>query len=145
MLEKKSKINGLCNKVQLELSPEEARVIADGKLQTLSSSKKTLLRELQLKMTMQGLYPKTIMDYTREPVVYAPGNVRATLDYNIRTGMNRTDFLNPDSITIPAGNAPIVLEVKWAAFLTSVIRDIVQIPKPHTSAFSKYAVCRMYG
>ncbi len=94
-------------------------------------------------MTMQGLYPKTIMDHTREPVVYAPGNVRATLDYNIRTGMNRTDFLNPDSITIPAGNAPIVLEVKWAAFLTSVIRDIVQIPKTHTSAFSKYAVCRI--
>ena len=95
-------------------------------------------------MTMQGLYPKTIMDYTREPVVYVPGNVRATLDYNIRTGINCTDFLNPDSITMP-GNAPIVLEVKWDTFLTSVIRDIVQIPNTHTSAFSKYAVCRMYG
>lgn len=85
------------------------------------------------------------MDYTREPFVYGPGNVRVTLDYDIRTGLGGTDFLDPDCVTIPAARAPVILEVKWDAFLPSLIRDIVQIPGTRTSAFSKYAACRIYG
>ena len=42
-------------------------------------------------MCSQCLRPKTIVDYTREPFVYGPGNVRITLDYNIRTGLGNTD------------------------------------------------------
>ena len=50
--------------------------------------------ELYSKMLSQGLKPKTIVDYTRDPFVFPPGNVRVTIDYNIRTGAFRTDFLN---------------------------------------------------
>ena len=96
-------------------------------------------------METQGLRPRTIVDYTREPFVYAPGNVRVTLDYDIRTGMSCTNFLDPDCVTIPAGDAPVILEVKWDAFLPALIRDIVQVPRTHPSAFSKYAACRIYG
>ena len=95
-------------------------------------------------MLSQGLRPRTIVDYTREPFVFGPGNVRVTLDYNIRTGLGCTDFLNPRCVTIPARDAPIVLEVKWDSFLPSIVRDIVQIPQSHTAAFSKYAACRVY-
>lgn len=145
LLEKKSKLSGLCQKVQTELSLEEAQAISGGNVQALSDTEKPLLQELYLKMNAQGLRPKTIVDYTREPFVYAPGNVRVTLDYHIRTGMICTDFLNPDCVTVPVRDAPIILEVKWDGFLPSVIRDIVQIPSVHTSAFSKYAACRVYG
>ena len=96
-------------------------------------------------MNTQGIRPKTIVDYTREPFVFGPGNVRVTLDYNIRTGLTCTDFLNPVCVTVPAKDAPVILEVKWDEFLPSVIRDIVQVSGTHTSAFSKYAVCRIYG
>lgn len=145
LLEKKSKVNGLCSKEQERLSVGEAQAIVHGYIQTVADGKKPLLRELCLKVSAQGLRPKTIVDYTREPFVYAPGNVRVTLDYHIRTGMSCTDFLNPDCVTVPAGAAPIILEVKWDGFLPSVIRDIVQTPGTHTSAFSKYAACRIYG
>ena len=84
-------------------------------------------------------------DLTREAFVYAPGNARVTLDYNIRTGITGTDFLRNDCVTIPAGDAPVILEVKWDEFLPSVIRDIVQLNGRHSSAFSKYAACRIYG
>lgn len=144
-LEKKSKWNSLCRKEQVRLSPEEVQAIAQGDVSRLEGSKHPLVWELCLKMTTQGLRPRTIVDYTREPFVYAPGNVRVTLDYNIRTGLNSTDFLNPDCITIPAGDAPAILEVKWDNFLPSLIRDLVQVPRTHTSAFSKYAACRLYG
>ena len=84
------------------------------------------------------------MDYTREPFVFGPGNVRVTLDYDLRTGLHCTDFLNPDCLTIPATDDAVILEVKWDQFLPDVIRDLVQIPGRRTAAFSKYAACRKY-
>lgn len=145
LLEKKCKVNGLCSKEQTVITLEEARLIACKDIENLSKSENLLVKELCYKMRTEGLEPKTIVDYIREPFIYAPGNVRVTLDYNIRTGLNGTDFLNPDCVMIPAGNASIILEVKWDEFLPSVIRDVVQIPGTHTSAFSKYAICRIYG
>jgi len=145
LLEKKSRINGLCSKEQAQLTFEEAKSIADGDNELLQNSGKELLNELYRKMQTEGLRPKTIVEYSRIPFVYAPGNVRVTLDYKIRTGLSCTDFLNPACVTIPAGDAGIILEVKWDEFLPSVIRDAVQLPGCHTSAFSKYAACRIYG
>lgn len=145
LLEKKSKINGLCQKEQTQLSAVEAQAISECDMDMLRESVKPLVQELYLKMQTQGLQPKTIVDYTREAFVYAPGNVRVTLDYNIRTGITGTDFLKNDCVTIPAGNVPVILEVKWDEFLPSVIRDIVQLNGRHSSAFSKYAACRIYG
>ena len=144
-LEKKSKINGLGNKQSASLSAEEAQKIVDGDFDWMIDCDRPLVQELYSKMMSQGLRPKTIVDYIREPFVFSAGNVRVTLDYDIRTGLYCTDFLNPDCITIPAGNAPIILEVKWDEFLPSVIRDIVQLESRRTAAFSKYAVCRIYG
>lgn len=144
-LEKKSKWNGLGNKQVVELSQEEAQAIADGNPVWMRECDRPLVQELYVKMTLEGLRPKTIVDYVREPFVYAPGNVRVTLDYDIRTGLTCTDFLNPDCAMIPAGDAPIILEVKWDAFLPGIIRDAVQLTGRHAAAFSKYAACRMYG
>ena len=104
-----------------------------------------LLHELYCKMKYQGLSPKTIVDYTREPFIFDAGNVRVTLDYDIRTGLFVTDFLNPDCLTIPAGDAAIILEVKWDEYLPDIIRDMVHVPSRHVTAFSKYAQCRIYG
>jgi len=143
-LEKKRKQNGLGSKEMAELTAAEAQSIVDGSWEWMKDSDRPLVRELYAKMHAQGLRPKTIVDYTREPFVYAPGNVRVTLDYDIRTGLRSTDFLNPNCVTIPVRDAPVILEVKWDAFLPSVIRDIVQLDGRHTSAFSKYAICRIY-
>ncbi len=144
LLEKKSKINGLCSKEQVQLTLNEAKSIIEGR-EYNAKSENPLLNELYIKMQTQLLKPKTIVEYTREAFVYPAGNVRVTLDYNIRTGISCVDFLNPDCVTVPAGDTPVVLEVKWDEYLPSVIRDIVQLPSKHTSAFSKYAVCRIYG
>ena len=144
-MEKKSKIGGLGNKQSASLTAEEAQWIVDGKLEWMLHSERPLVQELYVKMTTQGLRPKTIVDYTREPFVFAAGNVRVTLDYNIRTGLSCTDFLNTECVTIPAGDAPIILEVKWDEFLPDVIRDIVQLENRRSGAYSKYAACRIYG
>jgi len=144
-LEKKSKVNGLCLKDSAELSKVQAQWLMDGHYEWMSGCGVALIEELYSKMTAQGLRPKTIVDYTREPFVFAPGNVRITLDYNIRTGLHCTDFLNPDCITVPAGDAAIILEVKWDEYLPDIIRDAIQLENRQVSAFSKYAACRIYG
>ena len=144
-LEKKSKINGLCAKESCAVSKEEAQKIADGDLAWMMESGRPLCRELYVKMRQQGLRPKTIVDYTREPFVYAPGNVRVTMDYDLRTGVFPAEFLDPDTLTLPAGDAPVILEVKWDAYLPDIIRDVVCLPGRRVSAFSKYAQCRIYG
>ncbi len=144
-LEKKSKLDGLGTKFSADVTAEEAQKLVDGDLDWMLDSDRPLVRELYVKMRSQGLRPKTIVDYTREPFIYRPGNVRVTLDYDIRSGLGCTDFLNPRAVTVPAGDAPILLEVKWDAYLPDLIRDIVQLPGRHVSAFSKYAQCRIYG
>ena len=144
-LEKKTKQGGLGNKQKARLSASEVQAIADGDYGWMAGSKRALVAELYSKMMSQGLRPKTIVDYTREPFIYEPGNVRVTLDYDLRTGLGCTDFLDPNCITIPAGAPMVIMEVKWDAFLPSVIRDAVQLRGCRTSAFSKYAACRIYG
>ena len=144
-LEKKSKVNGLCLKDSATLTKEQAQAIVNGDYAWMVDSGVPLVQELYSKMMSQGLRPKTIVDYLREPFVFAPGNVRVTLDYNICTGMNCTDFLNPHCVTVPAGDAPMILEVKWDEYLPDIIRDAVQLPNCRVGAFSKYAVCRIYG
>lgn len=144
-LEKKSKINGLCSKESEIISLEQAKAISKGNYDWMIDSGVPLIQELYSKIMGQGLRPKTIVDYIREPFVFSAGNVRVTIDYNIRSGMNCTDFLNPECVTVPVGEMPIILEVKWDEYLPDIIRDAVAIPNCRVGAFSKYAVCRTYG
>ena len=145
LLEKKSKINGLCAKESCRISESEARKIVEGNTEWMKTADRPLCRELYRKMQTQLLKPKTIVDYTREAFVYAPGNVRVTMDHHIRTGCFRTNFLDSDVLTIPAGDQAIVLEVKWDEFLPSVIKNAVSLTGRRASAFSKYQKCRIYG
>lgn len=144
-LEKKGKINDLCNKQWIPISVLETEKILANDIEWMQNDGRELVRELYLKMKNKGLRPKTIVDYTRDAFVFPAGNVRVTLDYNIRTGLQSVDFLNPDSTTIPAGDAPMILEVKWDEYLPDIIRDAVQLEGRRAAAFSKYAACRIYG
>ena len=143
-LEKKSKIDHLGNKQSAPLTAEQAQSIVDGDISWMLGSEYPLIKELYSKMINEGMAPKTIVDYTREPFIYPAGNVRVTLDYNIRSGLRCTDFLNTDCVTVPVSDA-IILEVKWDGFLPDIIRDAVSLSDRREGAFSKYAACRIYG
>lgn len=143
-LEKKSRRNGLGRKDMADMTPEEVRALLRGETGWMTDSGRPLLRELCGKMRSQGLRPRAVVEYRREPFVYAPGNVRVTLDYDIRAGLEARDFLD-GGVAIPAAVGLTVLEVKWDEFLPDVIRDAVQLPGCRTGSFSKYALCRRFG
>ena len=141
LLEKKEKRCDLCRKTQEALTvPQTQALLAGAPLEGGGP----LYQELARKMTLYGLRPKTVVEYTREPFVYGPGNVRVTLDYGLRTGLSSTEFLRPDCPTIPVWDTPVILEVKWDEYLPDFIRGLVQVPGTRRTAFSKYAACRVY-
>ena len=143
-LERKFKHCGLGYKNTAILTPQQAQAIADGDVEWMANYDNDLIRTFYSRIRNESLRAKVIVDYIREPFLFAPGNVRVTLDYNIRTGMSCTDFLNPDCVTIPIMNSPCVMEVKWDNYLPDVIRDIIQLDGRRSAAFSKYAASRMY-
>lgn len=143
-LERKFKHGGLGYKESTLLTQEQARQIAGGEIHWMADSTDEVLLGFYIRLRNEGLAAKVIVDYTREPFVFGPGNVRVTLDYNIRTALRCTDFLNPHCVTIPVPGSPCILEVKWDNYLPDVIRDMVQLGDRHSTAYSKYAACRMY-
>ena len=145
MLEKKVKDDDLGYKLSARISCEEVQKIIDGDTDWMPFSGRELIVELYTKMHTQLLRPKVIVDYTRTPFVYGPGNVRVTVDENIRTSLIVRDFLRSDHVTIPAGDTVMLLEVKWDGFLPGTIWRAVQMHGRSSGAFSKYARCRIYG
>lgn len=143
-LERKYKQGDLGYKDSAALTPEQAQAIAGGDIRWMAASTDETVLAFYTRICNEGLKAKVIVDYTREPFLFGPGNVRVTLDYNIRTGLSCTDFLNPDCPTVPILDSPCILEVKWDNYLPDVIRDIIQLENRHSTAFSKYAACRMY-
>lgn len=141
-LEKKSKINGLCNKVSARITAEECQKIIDGDIDFMKDSENELVRELYSKMKYQLLRPKCIVAYTRECFVYLPGNVRVTIDMNICGSNNVREFLNPD-LPFLQTYYDSILEVKWDEYLPQIIRDCVQVKSRRSAAFSKYAAIRI--
>ena len=142
-LEKKYKINGLCGKRSTRITQEQVKMLLMGEIAFLLDGD-MLMRELYSKMKGQLLAPKTIVTYDREAFLFAPGNVRITLDRNVRTGLASLDFLNPGLYHVPVSDGLTVLEVKYDEFLPEIVKMAVQIPNTQASAYSKYAVCRKY-
>jgi len=144
-LEKKSKINGLCSKIKTTITKQQAAAILAHDTEWMAKSAKPLVVELYSKMKSGQLRPKTIVDYKREAFVYGPGNVRVTIDRDIRTGLFSTDLFNPDLPTVAAGDQQILLELKYDKFIPEVIANLIQLDGRRQTAFSKYAASRIYS
>lgn len=141
-LEKKSKKGGLCFKESATLTESECRQLLNGDIDVLKDKKEPLCLELYTKMHYQQLRPKNIVIYKREAYIYPMGNVRITLDYDIRTSSNIQDFLEPEAATVPISGV-YILEVKYDNFLPEIIRGMVSLSSRRSTAFSKYAATRI--
>lgn len=144
MLECKMKRDNVGCKLQERLTEDELRRILAGDTAWMASSGRPLLVALYVEMKTKGLRPKCVVEYMRVPFVYGPGNVRVTIDWNIRTGPP-AQFMDPSGLTLPVDGNPMLLEVKWDEYLPSVIRRATALKSREPIAFSKYAACRVYG
>lgn len=141
-LEKKSKRNGLCYKDSAQIRAEECRCLLEGDYGVLKDHGHPLCLELYAKIQQQLLRPKNIVDYQREAFIYPMGNVRITMDYDIRTSLNIHNFLKAEPIPISVVGT-YILEVKYDHYLPEIIRGVVSLSSRRSTAFSKYAVTRI--
>lgn len=145
-LEKKMKNNSLCMKLSAPLTADECKKIINGDTEFMREHNSELVRELYCKMKAQLLRPRVRVSYIREPYVFAPGNVRVTFDFNIRTSLCSRDFFEPVTDISPMESpSELVMEVKYDAFLPDIIRMLIQTEGVRESAFSKYGVSRRFG
>ncbi len=141
-LEKKVKKAGLGTKISCPITEDELQKLLRGDRSWMMKSPHELLHELYVRMATDGLRPKTLVCYRREPFVYGPGNVRVTFDFDIRSGVCETDMLS-DTVLVPVNPDYVLMEVKWDDYLPDIIQDIIQ-ENLRVTAFSKYAACRQY-
>ncbi len=138
-LEKKIKKGQLTQKLQTRLTREQCSAILQGDIDWMWRQGDGLTAELYTRMR-EGLTPKTIVEYDRIPFTYAPGNVRVTLDRNIRSGVTSTDLFG-DIPLVPVSPMD-VLEVKFDAYLPDVVRLLTAGLDARRTSVSKYALCR---
>lgn len=147
-LEKKSKRGNLCQKRSASLPLDQAKAVLAGRPQVLKQCEDPLLMEFYARLC-RGLRPVTLIVYRREPFVYAPGNVRITIDRDIRTGIYARCLDAAQATLVPAAapenGEPLVLEVKYDAFLPDLIRQAIHLEGRPWTAFSKYVQCRRFG
>lgn len=145
-LELKRKEKGKTKKLSCNLTEELCRMAMAGDDLPFDAIDSPIYRKFCLQQGLRLLRPKVIVEYDRIPFVYKDGNVRVTLDLDIRSSDRIEQFLdtNIESRLIMPNNQHI-LEVKFDEFLPDFIYQTVQVEKLRQTTFSKYYMCRKYG
>jgi len=143
-LEKKTKHNQVGKKDSLIISPQTYKHILNGTLEVKDETPGGLLNDFALDVKSRQLKPKVVVEYDRQTFVYPYGDVRITLDHNIRYYMGDQDLFSDYKVLAPAiDTRQIVMEVKFTGYLPSHIKALVQQGQSTRQSMSKYSLCRM--
>ena len=121
----------------------ESRISAGGKKQAGSAAKGDVIDQMNLAIKMKKIEPVVIVEYDRKAFVYEPGNVRITLDSNLRYSTNIEDFVSgkrEQYRVLPEMNR--VIEVKYDEMLPGFIARLIENGNMAQTSFSKYCLCR---
>ena len=91
------------------------------------------------------LRPKVIVEYDRKAFVYPAGNVRITLDRNVRHSRDLERFLQGNRCAYsPVPRMDRVLEVKYDSFLPQFVAGLLETVNLNQTSYSKYGMSRMW-
>lgn len=141
-LERKKKYDSYIFKESAGITRDEFEKILAGDYEFLLQSPKSLLREFYIECVCNGLRPRTIVDYEREPWIMDTGTVRITFDMNVRAAVGSFDIFDselPCLSVIDPGK--LVLEVKYTELLPKIVQDILPPEAAEFVAVSKYVLC----
>lgn len=149
-LERKSKKNGMTLKESAQLTREQCQSLLQGKPFALHTPEAAqypeVLKQFLVRMMMQRMLPKVIVEYERIPFIYKEGNVRITFDKNLSASKQIDRFLEKELFQcpiLPAGQH--ILEVKYDEYIPSFLKNQLEIGTLQQTNFSKYYLCRRYA
>ena len=144
-LECKRKERGKTHKTSCLLSREQYSRLAEGGGSLDLSDAPELLRRFWVLMKTQRFTPSVIVEYDRTPYVYKIGNVRITLDRNIRSSNDFDRFFEANMTTRPIlPHGQHLLEVKYDELLPGFIMENLELGSLQQTTFSKFYLCRKY-
>ena len=145
-LEHKIKKNNMTAKRSCLLDKDSAEIMIHGGYLRDIATQDEVLKELTYRIMSERYKPVIIVEYERIPYVYKNGNVRITLDTNIRSSTDIHSFLGhykKKMPILPLGKE--LLEVKYDGFLPTFIYDCLNDLNLQQISFSKYYLCRKYN
>lgn len=145
-LECKRKERGKTAKTSCILSMKDYdTILNDASLERIGESPE-LLRKFIVLIRTQRFRPATIVEYERTPFIYRVGNVRVTLDQNIRSSTHFSGFFDENLPTRQIlAKGQHLLEVKYDELLPEFIKEALQLGNLQQTAFSKYYLCRRFS
>lgn len=141
-LEVKEKVDNRIFKRSRRINKEELQMLMDGKCIENNSSVDDPVTLFNMAIQTAGLRPKVIVTYERKAFVYEPGNVRITLDRNVRKSDRVFQFGKSDIVYDFLKEYDSVLEVKYDEFMPQFILQLLELGNMQQTAYSKYQLCR---
>lgn len=137
-LEKKHKVNGLTNKSSVIITRKDLTNIINNKMK-VKPNNPPLLNEFIIKIKTELLKPVICIEYDRIPYIYNIGNVRITLDFNIRYTNKFNNLFNKNKRVHYLNDK--LLEIKYDDMIPDFIRFRLELNHLEQISFSKFNNC----
>ncbi len=119
------------------------RLLAGQCISDKSPSADSTITLFNLAIANRGLRPRVIVEYDRAAYVFDAGNVRITLDRNLRASTDFDGFIHKNQAYYrPVPEFDRVLEVKYDELLPGFIARLLETGNMNQTSFSKYRLCR---
>lgn len=143
-LEVKHKRNNRVQKRSRKITYEQMISLMAGEcIEDDSPSLDNAITLFNLAISQRKIKPVVIVEYERRAYIFDAGNVRITIDRNIRYSKEFDFFITKRPYLCTEIESPShVLEVKYDEFLPGFIAGILEIGNMQQNAFSKYRLCR---
>ena len=145
-LECKRKEHGKTHKTSARLTLEQFNNILNNQSLHISEDQPALLNKFICLIKTQMYRPAVIVGYERIPYIYKCGNVRVTVDMNIRASRCFDKFFEKDipwQPILPKGEH--LVEVKYDELLPDFIKNNLEMIGLRRTTFSKYYLCRRFS
>ena len=138
-LERKIKSGEYTTKQTTALTKMEVQQIIAGKYTFLRNADDNLKKVFYYQLTSRHLRPRVLVEFDREPYIFESGEVRITLDKNVRAGSEGFNLFDWEMPMISVEDQTTALmEVKYTSFLPDHIRKLLPARSADFTSFSKY-------
>lgn len=141
-LEVKEKLNNRVWKKSRNITKEELWKLVNSECIDSQPTMEDPAMLFNLAIQMYGLRPKVIVTYERKAFVYNTGNVRITLDRNIRSSNSVEQFGMADIAYDFFREQNEIVEMKYDEFIPQFILQLLELGNMQQISYSKYRLCR---
>ena len=144
-LELKKKVGTFITKESVFLSRYDAKNLILGEYDKIKNSN-DVAKIILINMQALGYKPRVIVEYDRQAYYHPHGNIRITLDKNLRTFNSNIDILNlKNSLSTPVFfHNDQILEIKFSKSLPSFLSILLSNFQLKRCAISKYTIAQRF-